>query len=77
MGWWWGWASQLLELLELPQLIETCVSNGYYDEASELLLRAAQFHKTYKHLRILEQLVRRHPVLGVNERRTPSSEASD
>ncbi len=38
---------KLLDLLELPQLLETCVRNGYYQEAMELAAHAVDLKARY------------------------------
>ncbi|VDN15220.1 unnamed protein product [Dibothriocephalus latus] len=38
---------QLLEFLELPQLMETCVQNGYYEDALNILAHAKRICKKH------------------------------
>lgn len=38
---------KLLDLLEIPQLVDTCVKNGYYQEAMELSAHAKSMAKRY------------------------------
>ena len=49
--------AQLLETLELPQLMETCVKNALYDEALNIDQYARSLHSRLAHLPLLSQLV--------------------
>ena len=46
----------LLELLEIPQLLETCVQNGYYDEALELVQHAHRLRTRFGHVSVVRSI---------------------
>lgn len=50
--------TRLLEILELPQLVETCVRNSHYDEALELIQYASRIEKKLGNIPIVTEVVK-------------------
>ncbi|KAF9914540.1 conserved oligomeric Golgi complex component [Lobosporangium transversale] len=48
--------SQLLEVLEIPLLMETCVRNGYYNEALELASHVQRLISRYPGIGIIQEI---------------------
>jgi hypothetical protein len=48
--------TQILEILELPQLIETCVKHSFFDEAVELLGKASALARAHRDIAVLQRL---------------------
>ena len=48
--------SQILEILEIPQLMDTCVRNTYYEEALQLQAHVARLQKKYKSVAVINTI---------------------
>ena len=46
--------TQLLEVLEIPQVMETCVRNGYYEEALDLSTHVKRMGKKHGDISIIK-----------------------